>query len=738
MAADDMISEDMEMEEMSEEELELEAARLAEEELRSRKEREDALEHLAGTIQNKFFSRAIRRKQKESEWLNATQLYLGNLSAQVQVNPDRPLSEQKKSSRAYHNIVGNKCDIAIAQSVDMQFAGGEKNWSLSAAQNNRDPLEAERARLMEAEIQSQLEHCGYGRKARRAIEDRVILGTGILKGPVNTGRPVTRYEPLEGDHNIWIPVPDVENYPSIEWVNPWFFYPDDTVNDFEQVSDAIQIHPSSALDLKRLMNHPGFDAEAIAEALRHPPKDYMVEAYSDYTSITASNPYLFEDKYVLIEYHGPITQEQLNLLSIEPSYESVNQEYYGEVWVVCGKVVRIELENIEASFELPYALSTWKKDPSSVFGFGSPLLMMDAQRVAREVWRMILDNASLSSGPQVASHSVYVEPVNGSWELAPNKAWRLLDSQVDVEKAIQFFNVPNITSELVPILNLSRQFAEEESMTPMIAGGLQGADAVDSASGALMMREASTTILDFLSEDWDDNVTEKVIRRFYGWNMQYNQKPEIKGNYSVDVRTITEYKASQMYLRDMERLSMEVSQNPNAAMLINMDELYRARFAAMRIPYAGIVKSPEEIEQARQQAAQQPDPAMAELELKKQELAIKEAELQLKKMELEQNAMMQHQRELWDHEQKMSANYARTVESEAMVLRSQNEKETQWLQLAARMEDAAERNRITREIAIMNSETKRFSEQMKASLKAREQLLTIEELKQKQRTGSGI
>lgn len=744
MAAEDTISKDTLPVEMTEEEIALLAAERVEEERKATARRQEQLDMLAAQIEKKFHERARRRKTKEQQWVECTNLYLGPLGEVGIAQGETPFSERRRSSKPYHNIVGNKCDIAIAQSVDYQFAGGEKNWSLGPEVNVKDPSLAERARLMEAEIEAQLEHCSYGRKSRRAIEDRVILGSGIVKGPVNTGKPYIAYE-HDPAADIWIPRPMYENTPNIEWVNPWYFYPDDTVNDFNQCGDALQVHPSSAKDLRALRSHPGFIAEAIDEALAHAPKAYASTAFSDYTQITSSNPYLFENKYVLIEYHGPLSDDMLEALSIEPSYDAEGRDYYGEVWVVCGKVVRLELENIEASFEIPYALSTWKKDPSSVFGFGSPLLMQDAQRVAREVWRMILDNGSLSSGVQVAYHAQFVEPVNGEWQLQPNKAWRLLDSSVNVENALKFFDVPNITAQLMPILNLARQFGEEESMTPMVAGGLQGADTVDTASGALMMRENSTTVLDFLSEDWDDNVTEKVIRRMYGWNMQYGTRPEIKGNYSVDVRTITEYKSAQMNLRDLERLSMEASQNPAIGMLINLDQLSRARLAAMRIPYTGIVKSPEEVAQAQQEAANQPNPEMMKLQMQQMELQLREKELQIEeaKLAMEGQRMQfevsqQQQREMWDHEEKMSANYARTIEAEARVISTQNEKEIQLLQLAAKMEDAKERNRITQQIAVENNATKRFDAQMKANSKARDQLLVQEEQLLKRETGSGI
>lgn len=720
------------LEEMTEEDILMaeEAERLSSE--KEAREREDMLSSLARSIENKFYSRAQRRVSKETEWRASTELYLGNLSVKSSVSYDRPFSGDTSSSRPYYNIIRNKCDIAIAQSVSMQFAGGEKNWSLTAGLDTVDPVETEKSRKMEATIAAQLEHCSYGKKSRRAIEDRIILGVGILKGPVNTGNQYVKYEP-SGD--VWTPVPSTDKYPGVEYVNPWFFYPDDTVNDFLRSSDTLEVHPKSAFDLKRLASHPGFLRGPLEELLQEKPADYMASTYPDYTSITASNPYLFDDKYLVLEYHGPILDSQLEALSIEPAYESLNNEYYGEVWVCQGKVIRIELENIEAAFELPYAVSVWMRDPSSVFGFGAPQLMKDAQRVAKETWRMILDNASLSSGPQIAMHKNYIEPADKNWELGPRKIWYLNDISVDVQKAIQFFDVPSVIDKLMPVLDASRTFAEEESMTPMIAGGMQSPDMAESATGALLLKQASTTILDFLAEEWDDNVTEKIIRRFWAWNMQYNPDNSIKGNYLVDVRTSTEYKNKQQFLRDIERLSMETKQDPELAMIVDRSELMRARLAMMHLPSRAIIRTPEQIQQIQQQQAGKPNP---ETELKMQELAIKAGELKLKQDELQFNALQQQQREQWEHEEKMSANYARTVESEAMVIRTQNEKETAMLQLASRMEESDRKNAILSQIAVMNNETKLFTKTLEENRKQREALLTQKELELKSQFGTGI
>src|SRR5690606_38419117 len=162
---------------------------------------------------------------------------------------------------------------------------------------------------------------------------------------------------------------------------------------------------------------------------------------------------------------------------------SADDEYYGEVWVCEGKVIRVALESIEASFRPPYYVSVWEKDPASIFGFGIPLMMEDAQRVVNETWHMILDNSYRSSGPQIAMNKRLVEPANGKWEFGPDQLWYLTEDDITIQQAIQFFNIPNVTELLVPILQMARGFGEEESCIPLIAAGLESPQMGESATG---------------------------------------------------------------------------------------------------------------------------------------------------------------------------------------------------------------------------------------------------------------
>lgn len=712
---------------------------------KERREREEMLESLAMSITDKFTTRAARRQVKESEWLESQRLYLGKLSVFPEISrTDDPFRTRNQNHRPDVNIVRAKVNIAIAQTVSQQFGTTNKNWSLYPEEGNDDPLVAEACRRMEDEIANQLDKCRYSKKARQAMEDRVILGTGILKGPVNTGKMKKTYRPIEGTE-MWEPYVEMDRYPSAEHVNPWFFYPDDTTNDPENLQNSIEIHPMSALELKKYMKHPGFMAEAIEDTLKEKPDEFVNANYSEYATLTESNPYLFKDKYLVLEYHGPITKSQLDRLGIEPTYDSPNEEYYGEVWVVHNRVIRVELENIEACFKIPYYMSVWNRDPAHVFGFGVPIMMRDAQRVVNQTWHMILDNSSISSGPQVAMQKNFIEPADGEWTIEPRKVWYLTDPQVTVDQAIQFFYPPNVTPNLQPVLEMARLFSEEESTIPLITAGLQSPQPADSATGALVYRQASTTLLDFLGEDWSDTVTGPLIEAWYGWNMQYNPRQDIKGAYAVDVRTGIEYKNKELYLRDLERLSLEVTQNPVAAMLVRPEEIMRARIEMMNLPSDHMIKTPEEIEAEKQAAAQQPSPDQIEMQMEQTKLELESRRLELEEAKMAFEMGQAQQRELWDHEEKMTANYARTVEAEARVATAQTEKEMEMLKLMQRDKEFAAKMMQDEQLALMNARTEAFLKSMEETRKQREAMIKEKEIQQysreidlAQKRGKGI
>lgn len=651
----------------------VEDTELTEEQKEAKRLEEELLSSLAASVDSKFRQRASQRRSKENQWIRATELYYGKLAFTGNfINPETPFELRSYADRPDVNVVRSKCSIAIAQTYSMQFGTGNKNWDLWPAKSNETPDAPAKAEAMSAVIEEQLDESQYASLCWKAMKDRVILGTGILKGPASVGKQIRTYVQLAGS-NTWVPELAVDYSPELKYINPWFYFPDSEGN------DPIELHTLTPLELKKLLQHEGFRHEAIECVLEKSPEEYKDLSWSDFAKLSDSTNNLFKGKYVVLEYQGPITRSQLDTLGIEPCYSSLNDEYYGEVWVCEGQVLRIELESIEASFRPPYYVSVWEKDPASAFGYGVPLMMEDAQRVVNETWHMILDNSYMSSGAQVAMQKHMIEPASGKWELGPGQIWYLTDPGTSVQEALQFFNVPNNTSMLIPVMDMARGFAEEESGIPLITAGLTSPQAVDSATGQLVIQQASTTLLDFMSEEWDSNITEPVIEAWYAWNMQNNENPDIKGQFTVDVRTSNQYKNKQVHIRDLEKISVESAQNPELAAWINQPALQRVRLAAMNIPDASIIKTEEQYAADKQAEAeaQGPDPAVMELQLKARQISLEEAKLAF-------DMKQQQQREFMEHTEKLEATRARLVESQARVAVSQNEKEIALIELAQR------------------------------------------------------
>jgi hypothetical protein len=705
-------------------------------------ERVDILTKLGQKITELFQERAVQRKEKEVEWDRAQRLYDTPLRGASDYAPERPFdASPTKKRRPQPNIVRTKCDTAIANCVSMQFAGGEKNWDLFPPPNANDSETITACRLMEREIETQLAASKYGMHCRRAMEDRVILGSGVLKGPVNTGHMKVEY--YKGDSGEWLPKVTEDRYPTVCHVPLWRFYPDLTVTDFAECCDTIEIHPMTALELSQYIQHPGFDGEAIKRILRGTDKVDPIkpDTYNDglvklSAEMWTRNPYLYKNRYIVLEYHGPVTYDEATKLGLDPTYESPTAEYYGEVWVCGGQVIRMELENIEGYYETPYSLSVWKRDPTSPFGYGHPLLLADPQRVVTQAYHMLLDNASLSSAPQFAMYQKYIQPIDGDWTLSPGKGWLLTDPTAKIGDALEFFNVPNTIPNIMPILQLARELAEEESAT--LASPTQSPDNSDTATGELIMRHASNTNLDFAAEEWDDQITEKTIRRYYAWNMQYNDKEEIKGTFVVDVKSSSEYKNKQMYIRDLERLQMETSQNPNMAMVINTDELVKARLALMHLPSNKIIKSDEEIAQAQQAAQNRPDPNMMKLQIEAQQVQIDAGRLELDKAQAQFE--MQHKTQLaqMEQEEKMGANQARMAEAQASVLKARLEMQVELLKLAQNDEHFKGQLMNDRSLAELAEQSKVYIAGMQEARKLQENQLYDKELNIKEKMGSGI
>jgi hypothetical protein len=147
-----------------------------------------------------------------------------------------------------------------------------------------------------------------------------------------------------------------------------------------------------------------------------------------------------------------------------------------------------------------------------------------------------MDNAGLSSGPQIVMRKGAITPADNRWEIIPRKLWYLNEGADvdDVRKALFSFDIPSMQNELMGIIQFALKMAEDVTGLPQLMQGQQGS-APDTATGMQIINNNANTVLRRLAKNFDDYITEPHIRRYYEWLMLYGDESE-KGDYTVDAR----------------------------------------------------------------------------------------------------------------------------------------------------------------------------------------------------------
>jgi hypothetical protein len=153
---------------------------------------------------------------------------------------------------------------------------------------------------------------------------------------------------------------------------------------------------------------------------------------------------------------------------------------------------------------------------------------------------------------------------------------------------------------------MARQLADEETNLPLIAQGEMGQHTTKTSSGMAMLMNSSNIVLRKAVKNWDDDITRPLITRFYDWNMQFSDRSDVKGDFSIEARgsgALLVREKQQENLMIYSNLSMAV---PEFAKRRDWAELDREIAKSLELPYDQITLDDQEIaEMEEEQKAMQ-------------------------------------------------------------------------------------------------------------------------------------
>ena len=606
-------------------------------------------------------SKTVRdRSNIEQRWLEDLRQYHGKYTEQETVR-----LQAADTAEIFVNITRNKTNSAEARLQDMLFPTDDRSWAIKPTpvlkmqqmpaqqmpgqqmpgqqmpgQQSLEKQADAAAESMQDEIDDQLLESRYQIKSRDSIHDSAVLGIGIIKGPVVIGQAKKRWETIEGVSQL---VVEEKLNAAVERVDPWNYYPDMSAGCVNDAEFQFEKHRMTSRQLREFAKLPGVIGEQVKQVYREGTgSNIAFDRQDELRTITGVNTIGKDNRFEIWEYHGPISKTELidaleanNDLNLD-EVDELHDEIDAVVFFSGNHILKVSINPLDTE-EQPYSVFNWEKDDSSIFGFGVPYLMRNAQKVINTSWRMMLDNAGQAVADQVVINRDLITPADGKWTIGPKKTWFLTDKNRSVQEAFSVFETRSHQGEYANIFQMARQLADEETNLPLIAQGEQSSGSTNTSSGIAMLMNSANIVLRRAVKNWDDDITRPLITRFYDYNMQFNDKPEIKGDYCIEARG-----SSALLVREKQQESLMLfanlsATNPELMARRDWEGLDKEIAKALEVPYSNITLSDEVIQQ-NMEAAQQEQPADPMIEFKQQEMQIKQQELQLKAQSYERQS----------------------------------------------------------------------------------------------------
>jgi hypothetical protein len=469
------------------------------------------------------------------------------------------------------------------------------------------------AERMEVKMNDQLTEGNWNKAFSDFLDDITTFPSAFLKGPVVRNRPRLKWVPGQnGQFDL-----DVQDELVLEWerVDPFNIYPAPDASDVDD-GYLIERHKLQRSDLTALIGVEGYSEDAIRAVLDQYGKGGLRDwIYVDMNKAAAEgkstmgvqqNPSELIDA---LQFWGNV-QGQL-LLDWGMSPEEVPDplmDYSIEAWVIGSWVIKAVV-NPDPLGRKPYYKASYEEVPGAYWGNSVADLCRDTQDVCNAAARSLVNNMSISSGPQVVYNIDRLPQGENLTQLYPWKVWQVTsDPLAGSQPPMQFFQPSSLANELMAVYEKFAILADEYTGIPRyMTGDAPTGGASRTASGmSMLMSNAGKSIKQVISII-DENVIRPVIERLYFYNMRYSDDPDLKGDVNIVARGAVSLIIKEQAMQRQNQFLQIALSSPIAQQVVGIEgiaELLRQAAKTLDLNPDNIVP-PVEILKQRMAAAQQ-------------------------------------------------------------------------------------------------------------------------------------
>ena len=446
---------------------------------------------------------------------------------------------------------------ATGQEIDDQQISDRVTMLRKSAERAAKKQAVEEAEKAGDHIDDYLIEGGFYEAFAEFLIDLPIFPYAVIKGPV-----VRRASKLK-----WVNGQATTEYtPKLFWerVSPFDLYWSPGAGKVQHADFVERIRLSRA-ELAALKGLPGYNDVAIDAVL----SEFYNKGMHEWWDAIDQERAQLEDRerwtrtatslLDAAEFTGSVSgQLLLEWGMTEQEIADPRAEYYVTAWLIDRFVIKVQL-NPSPDRRAPYYLSSFEKIPGALLGYGLPDLLEDVQQICNAAVRSLVNNLSISSGPQVVINDEVLQAGEDD-QLYPWKRWHVsYDPMVAsaTAKPIDFFQPDSNASELLGVYEKWSMMADEISSIPRyMVGSEKVGGAGRTASGLAMLMSNASKTLQNVAATIDRDIIEPILIQLFNMIM-ITQPGTLRGDEVINVKGVNHaVKREQDRMRQLEFLQL--------------------------------------------------------------------------------------------------------------------------------------------------------------------------------------
>lgn len=565
----------------------------------------------------------------------------------------------KERSHAYPRDTRIKVTGYVAKLMEMMFPSQEKNWELKitdvpsipkddltriieslevqeqiqAQEEQREPTPVtskqierrvlafanERKDAMEKEISDQLddEDTDYQNLCKRVLRSGAIYGIGVARSPM-VRKLKERVWELNEDTGEYDAKVKMLNRPFPEFVRVWDLFPDFSAHSWKDQDRIFERMVMGRMDFKALGKRNDFDKDAIDMYLvNNSTGNYREAEYETTLRVMANNSTISNKesrRYEVYRFLGMVDAHELTAAGVEVPEEDMGDSILADIWIIDDIIIKAEVAVFgdRPSDQYPAFIAS-EDENSGLIGVGLPEDIRDSQMGICASTRATYDNMGAVAGPIFEVNVDLLPP--GATSIGAIHAFMVIEREGEgdaaLAAAVRQINTESHIPELQSITRAAREQLHVESGLPAFLFG--DPENVGEAFRTTTNLGSLTSGANLIAKDSVrayDRFTSALVGGLLKWNMEFNDKPEIKGDFSVRAKGAISLSSKEVQGAALDQMTQNMTEEERA--MTDSYGLLEDKFKSRDLPTARLL--PREQAEANVDRLQQAGAAAAQSE----------------------------------------------------------------------------------------------------------------------------